>query len=75
MSIFGDPRTFILVLIAIGFAIQQITVGHNLDTNTALTIFIGGLGAGGVSVAHTAGVNAATGTAQTNPPPTPPAVA
>ena len=56
----GDPRTFILVLIAIGFAIQQITVGHNLDVNTALTLFVGGLGAGGVSVAHTAGVNAAT---------------
>lgn len=67
MTIFGDPRTFILVLIAIGFAIQQITIGHNLDVNTSLTLLVGGLGAGGVSVAHTAGVNAANAT-----PPAPP---
>lgn len=60
MTLFGDPRTFVLVLIAVGFAIQQITVGHNLDLNTSLTLLVGGLGAGGVSVAHTAGVNAAT---------------
>jgi hypothetical protein len=58
----GDPRTFVLILIAIGFAIQQITVGHNIDSNTALTLMVGAFGAGGVSVAHTAGVNAATPT-------------
>lgn len=66
-AIIGDPRTFVLVLIAIGFAIQQITVGHNLDVNTALTLLVGGFGAGGVSVAHTAGVNAASATPKVGP--------
>lgn len=69
MTLFTDARTFILILIAIGFAIQQITVGHNLDSNTSLTILVGAFGAGGVSVAHTAGVNAAL---TTPPTPTPP---
>jgi hypothetical protein len=59
-TIFTDARTFLLILIAIGFSIQQITVGHNLDLNTSLTLLVGAFGAGGVSVAHTAGVNAAS---------------
>ena len=58
-TIFTDNRTFLLILIAIGFAIQQITVGHNLDMNTSLVLLVSAFGAGGVSVAHTAGVNAA----------------
>ncbi len=69
----GDPRSFALVLITIGFAIQQITVGHNLDTNTAMTLLVGGLGAGGVSVAHAAGINAATAAATARGVESPPA--
>jgi hypothetical protein len=72
-NIFTDYRTFVLVLIAIGFAIQQITVGHNLDANTSLTLLVGAFGAGGVSVAHTAGVNAASTTPVIVAPQPPPA--
>lgn len=72
--------TPVLVLILIAFAIQQLTVGHNLPQDTALTLLLAGFGAGGVSVAHTAGVNAATPSAPaptpapaTRPTPVPPA--
>ncbi len=67
----GDPRTFLLILVVIGFALQQITVGHNLDQPTALSLLYAGLAAGGVSVAHTAGVAAAS----TTPPAPAPAPA
>ena len=63
---------YILCLITIGFAIQQITVGHNLDPTTSLTLLYAGLAGGGISAGHTAGVNAAN-SAAAQAPPAPPA--
>ena len=63
-----DWRTFALVLVAIAFAVSDLWHFHAVDTQTDLTILLGALGGGGVSLAHTAGVNAANGP----PGPTPP---
>ncbi len=60
-----------LTLVTVGFGIQQLTVGHNIDPQTALTILLAGLAGGGVSVAHAAGVSAASSTNGTTPTPPP----
>ena len=54
-----DWRTFALVLVAIGFAVADLWYFHSIDKTTDLAILLAALGGGGVSVAHTAGVNAA----------------
>lgn len=61
----SDPRGFFLVLVLIGFAIYELAAGHHIDQATALTLLYTGFGAGGVAVAHTAGVRAGGGN---NPP-------
>lgn len=62
----SDPRGFFLVLVVVGFAIYELAAGHHIDQATALTLLYTGLGAGGVAVAHTAGVRAGGGS---NPTP------
>lgn len=78
MTVFDDWKTFGLVLIAIAFAVSDLWHFKAVDTQTDLTILLAALGGGGVSVAHTAGVNAATGVTPTTvvntaPAPNPPA--
>lgn len=60
MTVFDDWKTFGLVLVAIAFAVADLWHFKAVDTQTDLTILLAALGGGGASVAHTAGVNAAT---------------
>lgn len=62
MPSFADWRTSLLVLIAIAFAVADLWHFHSLDTQTDLAILFGAFAGGGLSVAHTAGVNAANPT-------------
>jgi hypothetical protein len=62
MTILTDWRAFALVCLGIGFAISDLWHFHAVDSQTDLAILFAAFGGGGISVAHTAGANAANKT-------------
>ena len=68
-SVLGDIRAFAFLLLGFGFAVADLWHFHSITAETDLAILFGVFAGTGITVAHSAGANAAGGTIPPNPPP------